>query len=324
VPDRQDVSGAQGAGEPGAQGAGEPGALVPDEAGILAEAGPVTAFWRDLGLPGLVDVHTHFMPPNVLAKVWAFFDSGRAAAGQEWPIVYRWPEAERVALLRAFGVRRFSALLYPHKPGMAAWLNTWAAGFAARTPDVLHSATFFPEPGAGAYVAEAVGAGARLFKAHLQVGGYDPRDPLLDPVWGMLAEARAPVVVHCGSGPRPGPFTGPGPISEVLARHARLTLIIAHLGAPEYGEFLNLTQRYPGVHLDTTMAFTDFLERLAPFPAALRTRLAATADRILLGSDFPNIPYRYLHQLQALARLELGPEWLRAVCHDNAARLLGL
>ena len=23
----------------------------------------VTAFWRDLGLPGLVDVHTHFMPP---------------------------------------------------------------------------------------------------------------------------------------------------------------------------------------------------------------------------------------------------------------------
>ena len=51
---------------------------------------------------------------------------------------------------------------------------------------------------------------------------------------------------------------------------------------------------------------------------------AGAADRILLGSDFPNIPYPYLHQLQALARLELGPDWLRAVCHDNAARLLGL
>jgi uncharacterized protein len=101
-------------------------------------------------------------------------------------------------------------------------------------------------------------------------------------------------------------------------------MIIAHLGAPEYDEFLDLTRRYPGVHLDTTMAFTDFMERLAPFPVALRPRLAATADRILLGSDFPNIPYRYLHQLQALARLELGPDWLRAVCHDNAARLLGL
>jgi hypothetical protein len=304
--------------------AGKRGDPVQDEPGSLAEAGAVTTFWRELGLPGLVDVHIHFMPPNVLAKVWAFFDSGRAVGGQAWPIVYRRPEAERLALLRAFGVRRFSALLYPHKPGMAAWLNAWAAGFAARAPDALHSATFFPEPGASGYVAEAIGAGARMFKAHLQVGGYDPRDPLLDPVWGMLAEARAPVVVHCGSGPTPGPYTGPGPISAVLARHPGLTMIIAHLGAPEYGEFLDLAQRYPKVHLDTTMAFTDFLERVAPFPAALRPRLAAAADRILLGSDFPNIPYRYLHQLQALARLELGPEWLRAVCHDNAARLLGL
>jgi hypothetical protein len=308
VPDPDDADSPPGAEDPGA----------------LAEAAAVTAFWRDLGLPGLVDVHTHFMPPNVLAKVWAFFDSGRGVAGHDWPILYRRPEEERVALLRAFGVLRFGALPYPHKPGMAAWLNSWAADFAARTPDAVHSATFFPEPGAGDYVAEAIGTGARLFKAHLQVGGYDPRDTLLDPVWGMLAEAGVPVIVHCGSGPRPGPHTGPGPVSEVLARHARLMMIIAHLGAPEYGEFLDLAQRYPGVHLDTTMAFTDFLEDLAPFPAALRPRLAEAADRILLGSDFPNIPYPYLHQLQALARLELGEDWLRAVCHDNATRLLGL
>ena len=66
------------------------------------------------------------------------------------------------------------------------------------------------------------------------------------------------------------------------------------------------------------------MERLAPFPAALRPRLAAAAGRILLGSDFPNIPYPYLHQLEALGRLGLGAAWLRAVCHDNAVRLLGL
>jgi len=294
------------------------------EAGDAAEAAAVTAFWRELGLPGLVDIHTHFMPPNVLAKVWAFFEEGHALGGQAWPITYRRPEEERVALLRAFGVRRFSALLYPHKPDMAEWLNSWAAGFAARTPDALHTATFFPEARAGGYVAEAIGAGARLFKAHLQVGGYDPRDGLLEEVWGVLAEAGVPVVVHCGSGPVPGPYTGPGPFSEVLARHPRLTAIIAHLGAPEYGEFLGLADRYRSVYLDTTAAFTDFLERRAPFPAALLPRLTAAADRILLGSDFPNISYPYLHQLQALARLDLGAAWLRAVCYGNAARLLGL
>jgi hypothetical protein len=299
------------------------GAAPEAESGADGEPTAVVAFWRDLGLSGLVDVHTHFMPPNVLDKVWNYFDRGREA-GQAWPVMYRRPEQERVALLRAFGVRRFGALAYPHKPGMAAWLNSWAAEFAARTPDALHSATFYPEPGAGEYVAGAIGAGARLFKAHLQVGGYDPRDKLLDPVWGLLAEAGVPVIVHCGSGPTPGRYTGPGPISEVLARHSRLIMIVAHLGAPEYGEFFDLMQRYAGVHLDTTMAFTEFFERLMPFPAALRPRLAEAADRILLGSDFPNIPYPYLHQLEALARLDLGVRWLRAVCHDNATRLLGL
>jgi uncharacterized protein len=297
---------------------------APHEPVAAGESAAVVAFWKKLGLPGLIDVHTHFMPPNVLAKVWAFFEQGAAEVGLAWPIAYRGSEDERVAALRAFGVRRFSALAYPHKPGMAAWLNGWSAGFAARTPDSLHCATFFAEPGAADYVAEAVGGGARLFKAHLQVGGYDPRDPLLDPVWGLLAEARVPVVVHCGSGPTAGRYTGPGPISEVLARHPRLIMIVAHLGAPEYGEFLGLAGRYPGVHLDTTMAFTDFMERIAPFPDALRPRLADAADRILLGTDFPNIPYAYLHQLDALARLDLGAAWLRAVCHDNAARLLGL
>ncbi len=34
---------------------------------------------------------------------------------------------------------------------------------------------------------------------------------------------------------------------------------------------------------------------------------------MLLGSDFPNIPYAYEHQLDALERLELGDDWLRAV-----------
>jgi predicted TIM-barrel fold metal-dependent hydrolase len=298
--------------------------VSPAEREAAGEPAPVVAFWHQLGLPGLVDIHTHFMPANVLAKVWAFFDQGSAHSDHPWPIMYRQPEDERVAMLRAFGVRRFSALAYPHKPGMAAWLNGWEAEFAARTPDALHSATFFPEPGADAYVAEAITAGARLFKAHLQVGGYDPRDELLGPVWGLLAESRVPVVVHCGSGPMPGRFTGPGPMSEVLARHPRLIVIIAHLGAPEYADFLGLAERYPGVYLDTTMAFTDFLERIAPFPIGLRPRLADAGDRILLGTDFPNIPYSYLHQLQALARLDMGEPWLRAVCHDNASGLLGL
>lgn len=294
------------------------------DAAAADPAAQVRRHWQRLGLPGLVDIHTHFMPDNVLAKVWAYFDAVGPLTGAAWPIHYRNDEAQRLALLRSFGVRAVPALLYPHRPGMAAWLNAWAAQFAARHDDVVPTATFFPEQSAAAYVCSALAAGARLWKAHVQVGAYDPRHPLLDPVWGQLADARVPVVVHCGSGPVPGQFTGPEVFGEVLARHPTLVAVVAHLGMPEYAEFLELARTYEHVHLDTTMAFTDFVEARMPFPPGLRPALGELSDRVVLGSDFPNIPYPYLHQLDVLAALDLGDDWLRAVLHDNGARLLGL
>jgi uncharacterized protein len=284
----------------------------------------VPGVWRALGLPGLVDVHVHFMPERVLAKVWAYFDGAESRLGKAWPITYRVGEGERLATLDALGVLAFPSLVYPHKPDMAEWLNGWAADFAARVPRCLRTATFFPEPSAAGYVAAAIEGGARMFKAHVQVGGYDPRDPLLEPVWGALEDSGVPLILHAGSGPMPGRFTGPAAVSDVLRRHPRLRLVIAHMGAPEYAEFVDLAERYDGVHLDTTMAFTDYLDDVAPYPRALLPRLAALGDKVLLGSDFPNIPYAYAHQIEALVELGLGDDWLRAVLCGNATRLLGL
>jgi len=215
-------------------------------------------------------------------------------------------------------------MLYPHKAGMAAWLNGWAADFARRTPECASTATLFPEEGVERYVRDAIEAGARIFKSHLQVGAYDPNEALLDRAWGLLAESGVPVVMHCGSGPAPGKYTGPEPVGRLLARHPRLRLVVAHMGMPEYTDFLDLAEGYGGVMLDTTMAFTDFSERFAPFPEREKARLADLGDRVLLGTDFPNIPYPYVHQLRALERLGLGDDWLRAVCHDNGARLFAV
>ena len=284
----------------------------------------VPAFCEALGIPGLVDIHTHFMPERLLAAVWGWFDSVRHPDGSAaWPIAYREGEAQRVRRLRDIGVRTFTALNYPHKPGMAAGLNQWSQGFAAAHPDCAPSATFFPEPEADRYVAEALEAGARVFKVHLQVGGFDPRDRLLDPVWRRLAAAGVAVVIHAGSGPVPGPFTGPGPITHVLEAHPELTAVIAHMGGGEYEEFWDIALRFANVHLDTTMTFTDFMNQLRTYPQALLPLLAEHPDRVVLGSDFPNIPHAYAHQIEALVRLDLGDEWLRAVCWHNGVRLLG-
>jgi hypothetical protein len=296
----------------------------PDPARAAADAS-VPDFWRALGLPGLVDVHVHFLPPRVLAAVWAYFERAEEHYGRAWPIAYRdTSDDERIARLRGFGVRAFPALAYPHKPGMASFLNDWTLDLAGRTPDCVPSATFFPEPDAGTYVRAALDRGARIVKAHLQVGGYDPNDPLLDPVWGALAEAGTPAVVHCGNGPRPGPHTGTGPMEAVLRRFPGLVLVVAHAGMPDYLDFAALADRWPLVRLDTTMLGTSFTEEMAPMPAGYRSRLADLGDRVVLGTDFPNIPYPYRSQLDALARLELGDGWLRGVCWGNGVRLLGL
>lgn len=284
---------------------------------------------RGLGLAGLVDLHVHFLPERVMNKVWGYFDHAEQHYGTPWPVQYKVSEPDRLAVLRELGVLRFAPLVYPHKPGMAAWLTEWALEFAARVPAAVPTATLFPELGVADYVRAALDAGARVFKMHVQVGAFDPRDELLDEAWGLLADAGVPVVIHCGNGPIPGAHTGMGIFAEVLAAHPALTAVLAHAGMPEFDAALDLVARFPRVYLDTTMVGTPFSLRMAPLPADWTARLAEHADRIALGTDFPNIPYDYATQLRAIAGWaaadeRLGDDFLRAVLHDTPARLLGL
>lgn len=289
----------------------------------------VPRFLGELGLPGIVDAHTHFLPERMLAKVWAYFDNAATNYGREWPIAYRLPEDERVGVLEKLGVIGYAPLVYPHKPGMGRWLTEWITEFAARTPAAVPTATLYPEPDVVEYLGAAVEAGARIVKVHVQVGAFDPRDELLRPAWGLLAEAGVPAVVHCGHGPIRGAHTGLDVFGEVLAAHPRLPVVLAHAGMPEFDVTLDLVRRFDNVYLDTTMVGTAFTEEIMPLPADWPARIAGVADRVVFGSDFPNIPYPYAEQVAAVAGWaerddRLGAPWLRAVLHDTPAKLLGI
>jgi predicted TIM-barrel fold metal-dependent hydrolase len=278
---------------------------------------------------GLVDLHVHFMPEQVMRKVRDFFDHAGEHYGIDWPVRYRGTEAERLEDLAAQGVSAFAPLVYAHRPGMARWLSEWAVDFGRRTPGAVPTATIWPEPDVADYLSSALTAGARCAKVHVQVGGFDPRDPLLKPAWGLLADAGVPVVVHCGHGPVPGRFTGLEVFAEVLAAHPRLVAVLAHAGMPDFDGALALLHRFPRLHLDTTMVGTAFTEAFAPLPRDWAARLVDVSDRVALGSDFPNIPYGYQEQVAAIvswagADARLGEPFLRAVLHDTPARLLGL
>jgi hypothetical protein len=306
--------------------ASAPPARIPD---LPQDDADVPRFVAELGLPGIVDAHVHFLPEPVMRKVWAYFDAAQTHYGRAWPVHYRTPESQRVATLAGLGVLAYAPLVYPHKPGMGRWLTEWALGFAAATPPAVPTATLYPEPDVVEYLGAAVAAGARAVKVHVQVGAFDPRDPLLRPAWGLLAEAGVPAIVHCGDGPIRGAFTGLDVFAEVLAEHPRLPVVLAHAGMPDFTGALALVRRHERVHIDTTMVGTPFTRSFAPLPADWPTRLVEVADRVVFGSDFPNIPYAFVEQVRAVAgwaaaEERLGAGFLRSVLHDAPARLLGL
>lgn len=112
-------------------------------------------------------------------------------------------------------------------------------------------------------------------------------------------------------------------MTAVLQQFPRLHLVIAHMGMPEYESFLHIAAEYDNVFLDTTMNFTDFAEKLAPFPQHLTPQLGELSEKIVFGSDFPNIPYTYVHAVDAIDRLGLGEDFLRSVLYTNPRRILG-
>lgn len=286
----------------------------------------VPAYVDALGIPGLADLHIHFHPDRLTQAIWGYFDRAEEHYGRPWPIRYRTSAEERLATLARLGVQQVPALTYAHKPEMVADLNAWCADFAAAHPQVLRCATLYPEPGMTEQIREAIEGGLALVKVHVTVSNLAPDDDLLGGSWELLARARVPVVIHAGTGPRVQGrdlgHAGPEGVARLLATHPELTLVIAHMGMPEYDEFADLVERYPRVHLDTTMVGTDFMERSAPVPSHFLGRLQELRSRVVLGSDFPAIPYPYAHQLEALHRWGLGEEWLRDVLWHNGRRLL--
>ncbi|MGM0699705.1 MAG: amidohydrolase family protein [Actinomycetota bacterium] len=284
----------------------------------------VPDYVRALGLPGLADIHVHFLPQNVLDKVWEYFDNASDNYGRDWPINYRYDTDTRLDIVRELGLRAVPALTYPHKPGMAAWLNEWNAEFAAAHDDVIHCGTLYAEPESADYVPAALAAGAKLFKVHVQVGVFSPDDEVLDPAWKALEEARVPIVIHAGSAPLPGTYTGPQAVANVLERFPQLKFVIAHMGMPEYDEFADLAESFDNVYLDTTMFASGYFSTPAEVTPAYRERLARLEDKVILGSDFPNIPYPYVDQISGLAALGLGDDWMRSVLWTNGAKVLGL
>ena len=73
--------------------------------------------------------------------------------------------------------------------------------------------------------------------------------------------------------------------------------------------------------LDTAMAMVPFLDGLL---VGDRKGLGDHPERILFGTDFPNIPYPIETELEALAALGFKQDVMAAITHDTAVRVFAL
>ena len=266
----------------------------------------------------MIDLHTHLHPPRLFAAIRRWFRERST-----WDLDAQPTEPQAVAaVLRAAGVERFVFCSYAHKAGMAADINAWLLATSRELGGYgLPLATVHPDD--PAYVAElraALDGGCIGLKLHEDVQRVEADDARLDPVYDELAARNAFLLVHAGPIPwRYLPETGAGRIERVLRRHPRLCVVVAHFGLPDTARYIALMERYPALYLDTTMVFAAGSPMRDPSAAALVT---ARPDRLLYGTDFPNIPHAYASEREALERMPLEPQALRAILRDNAAHLI--
>ncbi len=110
-----------------------------------------------------------------------------------------------------------------------------------------------------------------------------------------------------------------------MEKYPEINVIVAHMGAFEYHKFLRLLDKYENLYLDTAMIYIPeniFPERITKRPK--NEDLLSYQDRILFGSDYPNIPYDYEYSTKGLLALDLSREFYEKIFYTNAKRLLKL
>jgi predicted TIM-barrel fold metal-dependent hydrolase len=260
-------------------------------------------------------VHTHLHPPRLFAAIRRWF-----AERSSWRIEHPTEPQDVAAALRAAGVERFVFCSYAHKPEMARTLNAWLAQTSRDLAGYgLPLATVhLDDAGPVDDLRAALDDGCIGLKVHEDVQRLAADDPRFDPIYALLAQREGFVLAHIG----PIPWSqdtreGPRRVAAILTRHPGLRFVVAHMGVPDTRAYFALTARHPNLFIDTTMAFASPDLRTNVEPAEIE----AASGSIVYGSDFPNIPFDYAADRNAIAALGLSDRASRAIFAGNARRL---
>ncbi|HEY0160365.1 MAG TPA: amidohydrolase family protein [Thermoanaerobaculia bacterium] len=273
------------------------------------------------------DAHIHVQPwEMVKPEVLAMIDDASHANAKE---VLSSPE-NLLRHLDAEGVERACCINYvsPDVMGFTREVNDWIASFTAAHRDRLvavGSVNPLHEINVRDEIRRVLDLGIGLIKIHPPHQLFSPnayRGELwqLAEIYRECEERGVPVMFHTGTSIFPkarNVFADPMPVDDVAIDFPRLPIILAHAGRPLYGETaLFLARRHPNVNLDISGIPPKSL--LTYFP-----RVAAVADKVLWGTDWPSPGVVSMRKnVEEFRAIGLGEEVERKILWENANRLL--
>jgi predicted TIM-barrel fold metal-dependent hydrolase len=106
-------------------------------------------------------------------------------------------------------------------------------------------------------------------------------------------------------------------LEDVLKDFPGLKVCVPHMGFDETEQYRKLIEKYDHLWLDTTMVLADYFPTGQNDKKTDLTRYRS--DRVMYGSDFPNIPYNWDRELKALTTAGLSDDALENITCNTAA-----
>ena len=272
--------------------------------------------------PFVVDAHVHIFPHDIFSSIWQWFDDNA------WPVRYRFSTSNVLDYLLSRGVGHIIALQYAHKPGISRKLNTYMVKKCREFPGkITGMATVFPgEKDAEKILREAFDSGLEGVKLHAHVQCFDMNAGEMEVIYDLCESEKKPIIMHVGREPKskayrcdPHKICSAGKLEQVLKKHPGMKVCVPHFGFDEISAYTKLIETYDNLWLDTTMVLTDYFQ-IEEVIALDRLRL----DRIMYGSDFPNIPYAWDRELKWLSASGLSPTDLEWILEKSARNFFNL
>lgn len=274
------------------------------------------------GLTAVIDAHVHIFPQRFFSAVWKWFEQNG------WKIRYQLSSSLVLDFLISHGVQHIIALQYAHKPGIANELNKYMAEKCLEYENrVTGLATVYPgEKDADRILQEAFALGLGGLKLHAHVQCFDMSSDKMNCLYECCQAHKKPIVMHVGREPKstayrcdPYEICSAEKSERILKDFPNLKICVPHLGFDETSAYQNLIEKYDNLWLDTTMAIADYFQIKGGIDLG-RYR----SDRIMYGSDFPNIPYAWDRELKILRRANISYDTLEKIAHKNATDFFSL